>query len=216
MIMHDMPPPRVPYSMIEMRSDRPSVVSALSDSIPEHTRQFEVTYSVFSLGNGVFMRLKRPLVVKKVGRDAWIEDWGLTIQAKDLTYIEERIPRYFMEMYSKAKNGYLTEQEEEWWTNIIDSIDYTSLSKELCRPQYFEGEILQIHNNKGIYVKWQDDSTEWLSNKLRKSFKLFNKGDKFSAYIRRNRFNSVSSVENIELLNYYNKFEFHDIPTFCG
>ena len=45
-------------------------------------------------------------------------------------------------------------------------------------------------------------------------FRLFEKGDKFSAYIKRDRFNKVVSIENLYLRNYETeKLSYSDIPS---
>ena len=189
-------------------------VRAISDLIPECTKEFELKTQVFFLEKGVFIRLRKPLVLKKIGRSAFIEEWGFSIAEADLLNIEQKIPRHFLDMFSKAKNDQLTEKEQEQWINIIDSIDYESLSAEFSRPYYIEGEIRQFHANNGIYVTWQDDSTEWLGNGLTAKFRLFEKGDKFSAYIKRDRFNKVVSIENLYLRNYETeKLSYSDIPS---
>jgi hypothetical protein len=206
--------PQMPDNYALPRADHQiQEVRALSDVIPECTKEFELRTSVFFLEKGVFLRLRKHLILKKVGRSAFIEEWGFSIAEADLLDIEQKVPRYFLDMFSKAKNNQLTEQEHEKWINIIESIDYEALSVEFSRPYYLEGEIKQIHANKGILVAWQDETTEWLDSLLLSNFRLFDNGDKFSAYIKRDRFNKVVSVENILSRNHESgTLSYDDLP----
>ena len=201
MIAYDIPPPPPSDNVLLSDPNQLQEVRGISDIIPEYTKEFVFPFSTFCLEKGVSIKFKAPLVLKKIGRNAYLEAWDFYISGDKLSQIEQKIPRHFLTFLSKAKNGQLSEAEEELWIKIIDSIDYESLSTDLTRPFYIEGEIKQIHASKGLLICWQDDSTEWLSNNLKSTFRLLEKGDKFSAYIKRNSSQKIINIENICLRN---------------
>jgi len=178
-------------------------IRAISDLIPECTKEFKLETTIFPLESDIFIRLKKKLTLKKTKKTIEISNWGLIIDETKLSEIENLITRHFLDLYSKAKDEALTDDERSSWENIVDSLDYESFSKEIMPPQYMECTVLQKHDSKGIYLEFHDGSREWVSKKISPRFKFLKIRDFFSCYIKRDHLDRVKSINDILLKNHY-------------
>ncbi|MDD5598286.1 MAG: hypothetical protein PHV82_10105 [Victivallaceae bacterium] len=214
MIAMDIPTPIVADCFLE--ADRITEhIKAVSDYVDLFSN-FSFNQKVFVLEKGVFLRLNEPLKIKKMPtRNLFIIDsWKISISCDSIPQLPNKICREFLKLYSKAKANQLSEKEHEIWIKIVDSIDYQSLSIEYALPDYSEGKIIRKDElRKKHYIEWHDGKREWIASELSTSFNYLEIGDSFSAYLKRNRFNDIVAINNINLIDEKSlDFSIEDIP----
>lgn len=172
--------------------------------------QWEFTQTVFRVEEGVFLRLRNPLGLTAMGSVVEVDGWGLKVPITDLGSLDDAVVRQFLVFKGKAEKDTLTDEQREAWIKIVDSLDYGRFCAESSPQSYVEGTIRTV-NAKLIYVEWQDGAKEWLPRKVAGTLAVFEAGDVFGAFAKRNYKGATIRLENISYLGRENSV-YSEIP----
>lgn len=130
--------------------------------------------------------------------DCEVIGWDVKIPASHAQNIPREMARRFLELFSKADAGILTEQEQALWLSVLSEVDFQRFSIDRAFPQYLEGTILRIQPE--CRVEWHDGSVDKISPEVARSLSVLHKGDQFGAYVKLGRDNEVCKIERVVLL----------------
>ncbi len=106
--------------------------------------------------------------------------------------------RRFLELFSKAEAGRLSEQDETDWMSIVERVDYAAFCADRAAPQYMEGKLIR-HQPK-CRVEWHDGAVENLKPEAARALRILQEGDYFGAYVKMDREGQVNLLERLTLL----------------
>lgn len=152
-------------------------------------------------GGRVLLRLYADPVVA-VERDSMqceVLRWGIKLPAVEVENIPRLMTRRFLELFSKADAGILSEQEESAWMEIVDQVDYAAFCSDRAAPRYVEGTYLNRSGRK-CRVEWHDGEKETLTAEAARSLNALVPGDRFAGYAKLGRDGTARLLERITLL----------------
>ncbi len=161
--------------------------------------QWEFAQTVFRVEDGVFLRLRKPLGLTAIGNVVEVDGWDLKVPITKLGSLDDAVVRQFLVFKGKAEQDALTDDQREAWIKIVDSLDYGRFCAESSPQSYVEGTIRTV-SAKSIYVEWQDGTKEWLPRKVAGTLAVFESGDVFGAFAKRNYKGITTRLENVSSL----------------
>jgi len=138
------------------------------------------------------------VAVDHVQRDCEVLGWGIRVQPQDVDHIDKLMARRFLELFSKAEAGRLSEQDETDWMSIVERVDYAAFCADRAAPQYMEGKLIR-HQPK-CRVEWHDGAVENLKPEAARALRILQEGDYFGAYVKMDREGQVNLLERLTLL----------------
>jgi hypothetical protein len=150
-------------------------------------------------GGKVLLRLRDdPVVEFNPSSSRWtIVGWGLAIPHEQLHDISRLMGRRFLQLFRRAKEDQLTNEERSDWITLLDHIDYTSFCIEREPPLYMEGTLLR--KNSKVRVEWHDGQTEYIPPTAAISLEILEEGERFGAFVKWGRW-GIQSIERVDLL----------------
>jgi hypothetical protein len=164
--------------------------------------QFIFTYPnrLIALDGGkVLLRLRHDAVIEMdpASSECTVAGWSLTVPYDQIHDISRLMGRRFLQLFSRAKSGKLTQDEESDWTTLLDQIDYQSFSIDRDPPRYVEGTILR--KTPKLRVEWHDGEKAYIPPSAGTSLQVLNEGDAFGAFVKWGR-SDIELIERVELL----------------
>ncbi len=153
-------------------------------------------------GGHLLVRLREPLVVEvePATMTCGVFDWGVSLPVTQVADLPNRLARQFLNLFSKADRGLLSEQESDQWLKVVDQVDYRRFCIDRAAPQYLEGTI-QTKQPTFVIVRWYDDTTEKIEFPVASALSVLWKGDEFGAYVKLGLGNKTLSIERITILS---------------
>lgn len=153
-------------------------------------------------GGSVLIRLlgDSRLSVEKASMECELLGWGIKFPRSEVVNLPKMMARRFLELFSKADSGSLTEQEEASWLQVVDRVDYAAFCSDRAAPHYLEG-ILISRNGPRARVEWHTGETEKLNSRASAALDCLNPGDRFSCFAKLDRSGEAAYLERIALLS---------------
>ena len=151
-------------------------------------------------GGRLLLRLAHdPIVeVDPATRECEALGWDIKIPTEKVENLPKEMARRFLDLFSKADAGRLTEADRSSWLNILDQVDFVGFSVDRAAPHYLEGTLERVE--PVCIVEWHDGEPERIDREVARAFSALNVGDQFGAYVKLGKDNSVRSIERIVLL----------------
>ncbi len=192
------------------------MVKAYTEIDSQLYKSFKLDQKTFMLEKGIFLRFRERITCKLTNHSFKIGQLNQDFPRHDLIGFDfdATICRAFLELYGKAQNNTLTDEEKKSWLFFVDSIDYTRFSLEMSRPFYCEGTIVKKYKNSNIIkIEWNDGEIEQVKLSLNKSLSYLEENESFSAYVKRNRFDQTSLIESLIPIDDTNSsIDMNDVP----
>lgn len=149
---------------------------------------------------GELLRLWEPLELKvnPLDNTFHVGDWDITMPCDDVHLLPEKIARKFLVFFGKSETGRLSQNEEQQWLRILDTVDFQHFSVNRAPAHYMEGKLLR--KTPHTRVEWSDGSTDKLASEVSKKLSMLKEGDLFSAYCKLGLDNEVTAIERVLLL----------------
>lgn len=153
-------------------------------------------------GGHLLVRLREPLVVEvdPATMTCGVFDWGVSLPVTQVADLPNRLARQFLNLFSKADRGVLSEQESNQWLKIIGQVDYRRFCIDRAAPQYVEGTV-ETKQPHFVRVRWYDESVEKIEFPAASALSVLKKGDEFGAYVKLGLGNKALSIERITILS---------------
>lgn len=152
-------------------------------------------------GGRILLRLREPLTVELdyAKREAEVAGWGLRFPVTETGRLHAKLARRFLELFSKADRGELSEAEESHWVSILDQTDYRGFCIDRAAPHYVEGRVVQRQPNF-VRVEWHDGECENIAFPAAAALHELEKDDEFSAHVKLGLDHKTLSIERVVLL----------------
>ena len=151
-------------------------------------------------GGRVLLRLTQdPIVeVDPATRECEALGWDIKIPTDKVENLPREMARRFLDLFSKADAGRLTEADRLGWLNILDHVDFAAFSVDRAAPHYLEGTLER--SEPVCVVEWHDGERQRIDREVARAFSALDVGDQFGAYVKLGKDNNVRSIERIVLL----------------
>jgi hypothetical protein len=136
------------------------------------------------------------LVLDLIHGGCEVEDWGVSVDLADVTAVPREMAREFLRLWVKAEKGVLNAEERNRWGRIVEKVDYQHFCMDRAPARYVEGELQERAHDHAI-VRWHDGSTEHVRGAAYRSLALVDRGEIFSAMVRFDRNERVSSLMDV-------------------
>lgn len=128
-----------------------------------------------------------------------VVNWGVRLPCARAEELPNALARQFLTFFSKADAQSLTEQEEALWLRILDQVDYTGFCIDRAAPHYIEGHLARLEPI--CLVDWHDGQRQQIEGEALGALRILRPGDRFGAYVKLGRDNSVKTIERLILLS---------------
>ncbi len=125
-------------------------------------------------------------------------NWDVRLPATQAEDLPREMARRFLELFSKADAGVLSEQEQAGWLSLLDEVDFQAFCVDRAAPHYMEGKLLA--SAPQCRVEWHDGTTKNISPTLARTLSLLRPGDEFGAYVKLGLNNDVLGIERLTFL----------------
>lgn len=125
--------------------------------------------------------------------------WSIKLPARNIEQLPQALTRRFLELFSKADAGSLSEKEENQWVSILDRIDYQAFCIDRASPHYVEGVIVTKQPSYTL-VDWHDGVREKLDFRVGRSLGFLEKNESFGAWVKLGRDNNAVEIQNVTIL----------------
>jgi len=151
-------------------------------------------------GGHLLLRLTRtPRVALDPGTgECEVLNWDVRLPATKAEDLPREMARKFLELFSKADAGTLSEQEQAGWLSLLDEVDFQAFCVDRAAPHYMEGRLLTP--SPQCRVEWHDGTTKKISPIVARSLSLLRPGDEFGAYVKLDLNNDVLGIERLTLI----------------
>jgi hypothetical protein len=124
--------------------------------------------------------------------------WDVVLPLTNVEDISRTLGRRFIELYSKAVDGRLTEQDEAHWFDVVQRVDYQGFCTDRTPARYVEGLIHAV--NPSYIVEWHDGEMESLHPQAARTLNILSPGDRFGAWVKWGRDHKVKEIEGLKML----------------
>lgn len=124
--------------------------------------------------------------------------WDVQLPLTNVAEISRVLARRFLELYSKAIDGRLSEQEEAQWLEVVRRVDYQAFCNDRAPARYVEGVIKSVGPKRA--VEWYDGEVEELHSQVARTLNVLNVGDRFGAWVKWGRDNKTQQIEGLKIL----------------
>jgi|SRR5882724_8580836 len=151
-------------------------------------------------GGRVLLRLTQtPIVeVDPSTRECEALGWDVRMPCDKVENLAKEMARRFLDLFSKADAGRLTESERSSWLKVLDHVDFVAFSVDRAAPHYLEGTLKRLE--PVCIIEWHDGERQQIDRGVGRAFSALRAGDRFGAYVKLGKDNSVRSIERIVLL----------------
>lgn len=160
----------------------------------------EIRFLSIERGN-LLLRLYEPasLRLNYALKECRVEGWDICVSIYEAHTLPRQMARKFLDLFSKAEDGDLSEAEDRVWMRIVDQVDYQSFSIDRAAPQYMEGTL---HRRTPVCrVEWHDGKIENLSAKAASALALLDPGEDFGAFVKLGHGNEIREIERVSKLS---------------
>jgi hypothetical protein len=165
--------------------------------------EIELTTTLFWVEKGsVPLRVRKPLKLRYSDGDSGemieVVGWSIQVQSEAADSLNRLIPRKFLELFSKSQRRALTNDEENLFSEICNSVDYRSFSNRRASLRYREAKLVKKHPI--LSVEFADGSKETLNRDLLHILDVLEVGDWFSAMWRIGATGETVNIERLEIV----------------
>lgn len=176
--------------------------SVLPDSHRVTIGELETQYLQIESGE-LLLRLVHPakLEINHTTRTCKVVGWDVQVPIYESYTLPRMMGRRFLDLFSKAEEGRLGEEEEKIWIQILDQVDYTAFSIDRSPPQYMEGTL--IRHTPVCRVEWHDGQIDNLSAQVATTISILDPGEEFGAFVKLGKNNHIQSIKQISKLAFH-------------
>lgn len=146
------------------------------------------------------LKLLKPLVLR-INHSTLrftVNDWGIEMDCGSLGQLPREIARRILQLLSEAENERLSESDQAYLLRISDYVDFKEFSIDRSAPRYLEGKL--VSNAENVIVQWHDGSREKLDRNVASALSEVNLGERFSAFVKLGKSDTVQAIERVSLL----------------
>lgn len=125
--------------------------------------------------------------------------WDVRLRVIEAEKLPAAMARRFLELFSKADQGRLSESEQATWLTVLDQVDYQTFCIDRAQPHYVEGEVTDKHPGF-VRVEWHDGTREKIETPAHRALQHLTRGDSFGALVKLGRDNRATRIECVTLL----------------
>lgn len=189
-----------PYQMSSNSSERTG--NAAGGTLQKRkVNQFKFRLPTISLDGGrTILRLFEDPVIE-VDHDKMecrVLHWDVVLPLTHVEDISRTLGRRFIELYSKAIDERLTEQDEAHWFNVVQRVDYQGFCTDRTPARYVEGIVQAVH--PACTVEWHDGEIESLHPQVGRTLNILSPGDRFGAWVKWGKDHKVKEIEGLKML----------------
>jgi hypothetical protein len=163
--------------------------------------QFKYRLSAISMDGGktILKLYEDPMIeVDHDNLTCKVLHWETQLPLTNVEDIARTLGRRFLELYSKAIDERLTEQEEAHWLEIVQRVDYQSFCNDRTPARYVEGVVKSTGTE--CTVEWHDGEVESLHPQAARTLNILNAGDRFGGWIKWGRDHKTQQIEELKIL----------------
>ncbi|MEZ5329882.1 MAG: hypothetical protein R3F19_32955 [Verrucomicrobiales bacterium] len=158
--------------------------------------EFEYATKAFPLGGDQNLYASNPLRFAYVDNSGIVEilGWNLRVDLNEATDLPRQIARRFLQLFSQAQTGNLSEQDEACFDQICGQIDYRRFCAERDLPRYMEA--LVVRKSPGL-IRYLGGANIRISNEVRDKIGLVDEGEYFGGYFTLDREGHIIDIQNV-------------------
>ena len=203
MLSSNAPPAEDRSSQVEMHSNASERQAVAADGglKKRQITQFPYRLRTISLDGGkTILKLFEDLMIEvdHDRQECKVMHWEAKLPLTHVEDIGRTLGRRFMELYSKATDGRLTEQEEAYWLDIVQRVDYQAFCTDRTPARYVEGIVKAIR--PAFIVEWYDGEIETLHPQVARTLNVLDESDRFGAWVKWGRDNKTQQIEGWKML----------------
>ncbi len=148
-------------------------------------------------GGRLLLRLTRTprVALNPSNGECEVLNWDVRLPATKAEDLPREMARRFLQLFSKADSGELTEQEQAGWLSILDEVDFQAFCVDRATPHYMEGTL--VSGVPHFRIEWHDGTTQKISPPVARSLSLLKPGDEFGAYVKLGIDNEVLAIDRL-------------------
>lgn len=163
--------------------------------------QFTYRLSTISLdgGKSILKLYENPVIeVDHDNLSCKVLHWEAQLPLTNVGDIARTLGRRFLELYSKAIDERLSEQDEAHWSDIVQRVDYQAFCNDRAPARYVEGTVKST--GPECIVEWYDGEMETLHPQVARTLNILNAGDRFGGWIKWGRDHKTQQIEGLKIL----------------
>jgi len=168
---------------------------------PQQSVAIELEYATkaFPLGGDEKLHASAPLRFAYVDDAGTVEivGWNLRVNLDEAKDLPRQIARRFLELFSKAGEGRLDEQEEASFDRVCEQIDYRRFCAGRALPHYREAMVVR---KSPALIRYLGGANIRLEPGVASRLELVGEGEYFGGYFSLDREGRILDIRNIVLV----------------
>ena len=198
----DLPPPPCVDAAEHTEHRVPPRLRVLEEPQGEIRQTFSLRRSVLQIEPGQLqLRLTETpqIVVDPASLECEVVGWDVRLHASEAEKFPSAMARKFLELFSKADQGRLSESEQATWVDVLDQVDFQTFCIDRAQPHYMEGVVTDKQPGF-IRVEWHDGAREKIETPAHRPLQHLAKGDAFGAWVKLGRDNRATRIECVTMV----------------
>ncbi len=201
MIFIAAPPPVDPGIAESFSRPVPAALVAETRPVRINGPAFKYRRSVLPIEGGrVLLRFTDhpSVVVDPKTLECEVLGWGIRMPANSVENLPNAMARRFLDLFSRADRGVLSESDAENWLQIVDQVDVSAFNIDRAAPHYVEGTLMRL--SPVCWIEWHDGEHQKIDRAVSTALGCLVPGDQFGAFVKLGRDNEIRSIERVTLL----------------
>lgn len=189
------------HDVVEKRESSTRFAKGVKIPAPKEVDlEIEFSQRRFQIEPGVFLEALQPLRLAYNNDHGTLEvvDWGIEATLQDGHSLAHRIAQRFLELYSKAQHGGISDEEALQFSKICGQVDYRSFCAARRMPEWREAFL--VRHQPACYINWCYGSLVKLTPEAAEALKLLQPNTYFGAWFTVDREGAVTRIQHAEIL----------------
>ncbi len=190
-----------PQDVVKQVEASTTVGSGIKVRAPQEVDlEIEFSQRRFFIEPGLFLETLQPLrlAYNDINGTLEVVDWGIEASLQDGHSLAHRIAQQFLELYSKAQHGDISDEEALQFSKMCAQVDYRSFCAARRMPEWREAFL--VRHQPACYINWGYGSLVKLDPEVAEALKLLEPNTYFGAWFTVDREGVVTRIQHADIL----------------
>jgi hypothetical protein len=185
--------------VVEKRESSTPFKSGVKIPAPKEVElELEFSQRRFLIEPGVYLEALQPLRLAYNADTLEVVDWGIAVALEEHAALPHRIAQRFLEMYSKAQHGFISDAEALQFSKMCAQVDYRAFCAARRMPEWREATL--VRHQPACYINLGYGSLVKLAPEAAQALKLLEPNTYFGAWFTVDREGTITRIQHAEPL----------------